>query len=166
MLRIRIRIPDEHLGHISESLETICWVKILKFFDADPGWKKFGSEINIPDPQNRKNLKYSQRQKRLRERDELPGISAFRLWRALTTSIRFLCMVWPHRSIYSSGRGGRDVFLARSDHSDINFSVVIYHYLFCELSSKCNTDTAPISSFSSNGFGYALLMRIQIQPFF
>jgi hypothetical protein len=23
--------------HISESLETISWVKILKFFDADPG---------------------------------------------------------------------------------------------------------------------------------
>jgi hypothetical protein len=56
--------------HISESLETIFWVKILKFFDADPGsgmktnrtwdpgwknsdpgWKKFGSGsmINIPD---------------------------------------------------------------------------------------------------------------------
>jgi hypothetical protein len=34
---------------ISESLETIFWVKILQFFDADPGWKKFGSGINIPD---------------------------------------------------------------------------------------------------------------------
>ncbi len=41
--------------HISESLERIFWVKILKFFDADPGirdgknsdpgWKKFGSGI-------------------------------------------------------------------------------------------------------------------------
>jgi hypothetical protein len=30
--------------YISESLETIFWAKkILKFFDADPGWKKFGS---------------------------------------------------------------------------------------------------------------------------
>jgi hypothetical protein len=45
------------IGHISESLETIFWVKILKFFDADadadadpdsgifltrdPRWKKF-----------------------------------------------------------------------------------------------------------------------------
>jgi hypothetical protein len=41
--------------HISESLETIFWVKILKFFYADPGsriakiqirdpgWKEFGS---------------------------------------------------------------------------------------------------------------------------
>jgi hypothetical protein len=51
--------------HISESLETIFWVKIptvLKFFDADPGycdgtnsdpgWKKFRSGINIPDPQH------------------------------------------------------------------------------------------------------------------
>jgi hypothetical protein len=34
-----INNPD----HISDSLETIFWVKILKFFDADPGWKKFGS---------------------------------------------------------------------------------------------------------------------------
>jgi hypothetical protein len=33
--------------HISESLETIFGIKILKFFDADPG---FG--INIPDPQH------------------------------------------------------------------------------------------------------------------
>jgi hypothetical protein len=33
--------------HISESFETIFWVKILKFFVAarDPGWKKFGSGI-------------------------------------------------------------------------------------------------------------------------
>jgi hypothetical protein len=38
--------------HISKSLETIFWVKILKFFDADPGWKKFGSGINIPAPQH------------------------------------------------------------------------------------------------------------------
>jgi hypothetical protein len=26
--------------HISESLKTISWVKIFKFFDADPGWEK------------------------------------------------------------------------------------------------------------------------------
>ncbi len=32
-----------NLDHISESLETIFGVKILKFFDADPGWKKLGS---------------------------------------------------------------------------------------------------------------------------
>jgi hypothetical protein len=48
--------------HISESVETIFFVKILKFFDADavpgsgnlfdPGWKNFGSVINIPDPQH------------------------------------------------------------------------------------------------------------------
>jgi hypothetical protein len=41
-----------HPDHISESLETIFWVTILQFFDADPGWKKFGSGINIPDPQH------------------------------------------------------------------------------------------------------------------
>ncbi len=47
--------------HISESLETIFWIKIFKFFDANPGseMKKFGSGmekfksgINIPDPQH------------------------------------------------------------------------------------------------------------------
>jgi hypothetical protein len=39
-------------GHFSESLETIFWVKILQFVDADPGWKKNsdqGSGINNPD---------------------------------------------------------------------------------------------------------------------
>ncbi len=38
------RFGMNNLDHISESLVTILWVKILKFFDADPGgWKKFGS---------------------------------------------------------------------------------------------------------------------------
>jgi hypothetical protein len=32
--------------HISESLETVFWVKKLKFFDADPEWKK--SRIRDP----------------------------------------------------------------------------------------------------------------------
>jgi hypothetical protein len=33
-------------------------VKILKFYDADPGWKKFGSGIgkNFPDSQHRVNI--------------------------------------------------------------------------------------------------------------
>ncbi len=36
-------------NHISESLETIFWIKILKFFDADPG---SGMEkIGIRDPE-------------------------------------------------------------------------------------------------------------------
>jgi hypothetical protein len=55
----KYRDPD----HVSESLETIFGLKILKFFDADPdpgtgiffnpvfGMKKFGSGMNIPDPQ-------------------------------------------------------------------------------------------------------------------
>jgi len=56
-----INNPD----HISESLETIFCVKILKFFDVDPGsgmekirtrepgWNSDpGSGINIPDPQH------------------------------------------------------------------------------------------------------------------
>jgi hypothetical protein len=45
--------------HISESLKTIFWVKILKLFDADPdpgsGMKKNsdeGSGVNIRDPQH------------------------------------------------------------------------------------------------------------------
>jgi hypothetical protein len=41
-----INIPD----HISESLETIFGLKIVKFFDVDPDP---GSGINIPDPQHR-----------------------------------------------------------------------------------------------------------------
>jgi hypothetical protein len=53
------------LDHISESWETIFWVIIPKFFlkrmrirepgiflTLDPGWKKFGSGKNIPDPQH------------------------------------------------------------------------------------------------------------------
>ena len=52
------------LDYISESLETFFWVKIIKFFDAHPdpeifltmdmgsGMEKFGSGINIPDPQH------------------------------------------------------------------------------------------------------------------
>ncbi len=48
---------------ISESLETIFWVKILKFCDADPGWKKFGSGINIPDPQHLKLLENMMKKK-------------------------------------------------------------------------------------------------------
>jgi hypothetical protein len=58
--KIRIR------NHISESLKTIFWFKILKFFDADPeqgsfrprirdlGWKNSDPEsgINMPDTQH------------------------------------------------------------------------------------------------------------------
>jgi hypothetical protein len=45
--------------HMSESLETIFWVKILKFFDADPGTVRDGKnsdpgsgmkKIRIRDP--------------------------------------------------------------------------------------------------------------------
>ncbi len=55
-----MNIPD----HSSESLETIYGIKIIEFLDADPdpgnlfdldpgsGMKKFGSGINIPDPQH------------------------------------------------------------------------------------------------------------------
>jgi hypothetical protein len=39
-----INNPD----HIFDTLETNFWVKILKFLDADPEWKKFGSGIRNP----------------------------------------------------------------------------------------------------------------------
>jgi hypothetical protein len=35
---------------IFESLETIFGLKQLKFFDADPGWNKFGSRIRDKHP--------------------------------------------------------------------------------------------------------------------
>jgi hypothetical protein len=35
---------------ISKRLETIFWVKILKFFDADLVWKKFGFGIRDKYP--------------------------------------------------------------------------------------------------------------------
>jgi hypothetical protein len=46
-----MKIPD----HFSECLETIFGVIILKFFEADPGWKKLGSgmeKIRIRDGKN------------------------------------------------------------------------------------------------------------------
>jgi hypothetical protein len=55
--------PD-HIMIFSRPLKTIFWIKILKFFDVDLRWKKFGSGnrdekkpdagsgINITDPQH------------------------------------------------------------------------------------------------------------------
>jgi hypothetical protein len=43
-------------NHISESIETIFGLKILYLNSwmriRDPGWKKFGSGLNISDPQH------------------------------------------------------------------------------------------------------------------
>ncbi len=36
--------------HITESLETVLWVKILKIFDADPGPESVMEKIRIRDP--------------------------------------------------------------------------------------------------------------------
>ncbi len=49
-----INNPD----HISERLETIFELNYLNslMWIRDPGWKKFGSGINIPDPQHWKFL--------------------------------------------------------------------------------------------------------------
>jgi hypothetical protein len=43
-------IRDENPDHISESLETIYLNSLMRI--RDPGWKKSGSGINIPDPQH------------------------------------------------------------------------------------------------------------------
>jgi hypothetical protein len=51
-VRIRNPVRDEHPGLYLRELRKNVWVKMLKFFVADPGWKKFGSGINIPDPQH------------------------------------------------------------------------------------------------------------------
>jgi hypothetical protein len=49
---VKYQDPDQGTGfgmnnpdHFSESIETVFWVKLLKFFYADPGWQKFGSGI-------------------------------------------------------------------------------------------------------------------------
>jgi hypothetical protein len=60
-VKIKIRIRDKDPGSYFRELRNNFWVKMLKFFDADPGgirnlltldpgWKKCG--INIPDPQH------------------------------------------------------------------------------------------------------------------
>jgi hypothetical protein len=46
-------IRDEHPGSFFESLyQFFCVSNIPEFFNADPGWEKIGSGINIPDPQH------------------------------------------------------------------------------------------------------------------
>jgi hypothetical protein len=52
-----IRIRDEQPGLYVRGLRSNFWVKIIKFFDADPGSRMEknsdpGSGINIPDPQH------------------------------------------------------------------------------------------------------------------
>jgi hypothetical protein len=46
MGKVRIRIRDEQPGsYFLELINHFFGLKYLKFFDADPGWKKFGSGI-------------------------------------------------------------------------------------------------------------------------
>jgi hypothetical protein len=46
-----IRIRNENpRSYFQELRNQFFWVKIRKFFDADPGWKKFGSRIRDWDP--------------------------------------------------------------------------------------------------------------------
>jgi hypothetical protein len=52
--KVKTRSGMNNPDHISERLKTFFWVKIPKFFDANPGsgMEKFGSGINFPDPQH------------------------------------------------------------------------------------------------------------------
>jgi hypothetical protein len=61
--KVSIRIRDEQPGsyflELGKHFFAFFGVKILKFFDEDPGWRQFGSGmekvgsgINIPDPPN------------------------------------------------------------------------------------------------------------------
>jgi hypothetical protein len=47
-------IRDEQSGgsYFREISNQFFGLKFPKLFDADPGWEKFGSGINIPDPQH------------------------------------------------------------------------------------------------------------------
>jgi hypothetical protein len=62
VLRIRIRDGEKIAHHISESLETIFWVKILKFLDEVPGSSIFltldpGSGMKKSDPGSGINIR-------------------------------------------------------------------------------------------------------------
>jgi hypothetical protein len=58
--------------HTTESLETIFWVnKKLKFFNKDPGWKKFESGM--------KKFGSGIRNEKIRIRDKHPGSTTLQL---------------------------------------------------------------------------------------
>ncbi len=66
-----IRIRVVHPGSYFRELRKMFLVKILKIFDADPGWKKIGSGINIPDPQHwRQGLHLPKNTKKMRRKAE------------------------------------------------------------------------------------------------
>jgi hypothetical protein len=48
---IRDKQPGSYFLELRNHIFAFLGVKILKFFE-DPGWKKVGSGINIPDPQH------------------------------------------------------------------------------------------------------------------
>jgi hypothetical protein len=50
---LRIQIRDEKTGSYFLKLRNHFFgVTVIKFFVADPGWKRIGPGINIPDPQH------------------------------------------------------------------------------------------------------------------
>ncbi len=70
-----IRIQDEQPGsYFRELRNQIFWVKILKLFDVDPGWRKFGSVIR-----DRENSDPWSGMENIRIRDKHPGSATLRL---------------------------------------------------------------------------------------
>jgi hypothetical protein len=51
MIRIRDEQPEPG-SYFREIRNNFFGLKYLKFFDADPGWRKLGAWITIPDPQH------------------------------------------------------------------------------------------------------------------
>jgi hypothetical protein len=81
--------------HISDSLETIFWVKILQFADVDLGWE------NIPDPPNtavilrrKQNADFFWNQTRIR----INGRN--NMWRLFACGHNFLIPGCSHSSIW------------------------------------------------------------------
>ncbi len=68
--------PDEQPRSFSEGLKkTNFWVKILKFFDVDPGWEKVGFGIRDKHSKSttKKLSKVDKRTWRSDHEDALPG---------------------------------------------------------------------------------------------
>ncbi len=57
VLRIRIQDPLPFWLLDPGWIKNNFWVKIFEFFDADPGWKKFGSCIQDKHPRSAKLIK-------------------------------------------------------------------------------------------------------------
>ncbi len=71
--------------HISESLETIIWAKILKCFDEDPGSAIRDGKIMIRDG---KNSDPGSKMEKIRIRDVYPGSATLHTLRYLEGALK------------------------------------------------------------------------------